>query len=304
VILRPTRSRFSPVSTSSIVAVVLVTITTAYAKIYAPPTRHPKRRIPNLQTLENIKRQCFYFGGVGDFNDPFECHILPPAAKDNEESFRAIREHYAEQIDIPESVRREIRAMDASAFGAMIKRSAINTVEMARKDFTQRCGVTCFSERNENLLMWSHYSSGGAGLCLQFDTTFDVFKKARKVRYRETPPEVDAVEITFDTLLRRNPTWIDDMYCTKPIDWSYEMEWRVIHLKRGTVYCYPKECLKAVYFGPRCTRAFMETVCLIFQGQNREVSFYRGSNSHSRYAVEFEKFYYTTSADAQNGEAE
>lgn len=252
----------------------------------------------NLQTLENIKRQCFYFGSVSDFNDPFECHILPPAAEDNEESLNALRAHYVQGLEFPEPVRRQLHEMDAAAFRDMIKNLAIDSVIKAKEDFVGKRGVTCFSERNENLLMWSHYASGGAGLCLAFDTSSEVFSKAIKVIYREVPPAIDALDVMLDVVKHRRASWIEGMYCTKPVDWRYEQEWRVIHAKRSTVYCYPKECLKAVFFGPRCAQHFIETVCLILQGQNRAVSFWRGSMSHTKYAVEFEKVTYTPSAEA------
>jgi hypothetical protein len=54
VILRPWTSRFSPVSTTSIVAVVLVTITTAYVKSLRLPTRYQKRRL--RPTGHNLSR--------------------------------------------------------------------------------------------------------------------------------------------------------------------------------------------------------------------------------------------------------
>jgi hypothetical protein len=119
-----------------------------------------------------------------------------------------------------------------------------------------------------------------------------------KVTYGDSPPQIDAVKVVRDALLRKTPSWIPAMYCTKPADWSYEQEWRVIHSKRGTAYCYEKETLKALYFGPRCSRHFIETVCLILQGQNRGVTFWCGETSHTKYAVEFKQFTYTSAADA------
>lgn len=251
----------------------------------------------NLQALENVKRQCFYFGSVADFNDPFECHILPPAAKDDDNSFDAVRDHYTRDPEIPAEIRAQLEQMDVKSLRELIKKIAIDSLARTREDFVVRRGVTCFSERNENLLMWSHYASGGTGLCLEFDTTSEVFQKARKVQYRETPPEIDALEIMLHALKHHDASWIEKLYCTKPMDWRYEQEWRVIHVERGTVYHYPRECLKAVYFGPRCAFHFIETVCLILQGQNQGVSFWRGSMSHTRYAVEFTPFTYTPAAD-------
>jgi hypothetical protein len=250
----------------------------------------------SLQTLDSIKKQCFYFGSVEKFNDPFECHVVRPSANDDDQLIQIFRDRYSKLPDIPESVRRQILEMDAKSFSEMIKRSAVDSVALAKKEFIANRGVICFSERNENLLMWSHYSSGGCGVCLEFRTSSEIFGKAFKVRYGERPPQIDALDVMKSTLIDRDPKWIVDMYCTKPDDWDYEQEWRVIHQKLGTFF-YPKECLKAVYFGPRCTTSFMEIVCLTLLGQNKGVEFWRGSVSEMKYEVEFEKFTYTPFCD-------
>jgi hypothetical protein len=124
----------------------------------------------NLQTLENVKRQCLYFGSVVDFNDPFESHILPPAAQGDEEILRELRAHYDSAPDVPEAMRSQIQAMNPATFGRLIAKSAVEMLLAEKETFKTTRGVTCFSQRNENLLMWSHYASGGAGLCLEFDT--------------------------------------------------------------------------------------------------------------------------------------
>ncbi|ATC63920.1 hypothetical protein CMV30_08125 [Nibricoccus aquaticus] len=251
----------------------------------------------SLQSLENIKRQCFFFGGVDAFNDPFECQIAPASANDNDTVIQMMRDHYSSSPDIPDSIRQGIQKMDPLEFRDMLKRSAVDMVAQSKKDFIAHRGVTCFSERNENLLMWSHYSSGGTGVCLEFSTNSEIFEKAIKVHYKEKPPVLDALDILMSVFGTRKATWIDDMYCTKPADWHYEREWRVIHRSRGTVYIYPKESLKAVYFGPRCTREFVEIVCLTLLGQNRAVEFWKGAISHTKYAVEFERFTYTPNCE-------
>jgi hypothetical protein len=245
-----------------------------------------------LQTVANIKEQCLFFGGVDSFNDPFECALLSVDAKADPGALRLLREHYADLQAIPESVRSAVREMEDEAFAAMMTKTAKESVSIAKRNFIERRGVVCFSERNENLLMWSHYASGGAGLCLEFDTAHEMFRSAFKVQYSEKPLQLDALSVVTSSICTKTAFWIEEMYCTKPSDWSYEREWRVIHQIRGTKFTYPQQMLKSVYFGPRCALPFIEVVCLTLQGQNPSVQFWRGSMSRDAYAVVFEPFDY------------
>ena len=110
---------------------------------------------------------------------------------------------------------------------------------------------------------------------------------------------LDALNVMASCFDGSGATWIQDMHCTKPEDWSYEKEWRVIHQKQGTLYTYPRELLKAVYFGPRCTQSFMEMVCLTLLGQHPDVEFWRGKTSHTEYKVLFDRFSYVSFVESQ-----
>jgi hypothetical protein len=268
------------------------------------PPRSLFRYYPaNQLSLENLKRQCFYFGGIDSFNDPFECQVTKVKAGDDPEIFSRMRDYYVSKADIPAPIRDGVRRMSEPEFAEMLKRSAIDMVAQKKRDFIAGRGVVCFSERNENLHMWSHYATGGSGFCLEFDTRHEVFEKSIKVKYSDAPPLLDALNILRGTHLAEKATWIEDMYCTKPKDWCYEQEWRVIHQKRGTIYTYPKESLRAIYFGPRCSIEFMEILCLILRGQNPNVIFWRGRISDTEYKVEFERVTYISPIEAENQRA-
>ncbi|MGF1711490.1 hypothetical protein L4C37_13075 [Vibrio kagoshimensis] len=62
---------------------------------------------------------------------------------------------------------------------------------------------------------------------------------------------------------------------------------------------YPRESLTGVYFGPNITPDMIEIICLILQGQNPTVRFWRGKRSEVSFKVEFEEFFYTSSPKAE-----
>ena len=83
------------------------------------------------------------------------------------------------------------------------------------------------------------------------------------------------------------------MYCTKSRTWSYEREWRAIHLKAGTLFAHSDTDLKAIYFGPKIDPLALDILCTVLAGQNRGVEYWVGSLNKDAFKVEFEQKPYT-----------
>lgn len=165
-------------------------------------------------------------------------------------------------------------------------------------EFLSSRGIACFSERNDDLLMWSHYGGKYKGLCLEFDTSVEPFTGARQVRYVSELPKMSLKAVHLD----KDLDVVKALFCTKSNSWHYEKEWRLIHAVAGTAYVYPAEALTGVYFGPDIDRQSMEIVCLILQGQNPGVKLWRGIRSTSEFKVLFEEFSYVSRLEAiKNG---
>jgi hypothetical protein len=124
-------------------------------------------------------------------------------------------------------------------------------------------GLVCFSEEENNMLLWSHYTDGHKGMLIEFETSHTYFtrhSKFKKVRYESKRVPLD-------------PTWPDgspeidnyseQLLCIKNSIWSYENEWRSLfplnwcHPKKygqRTLYFtdIPPEMVKRVVLGYRC----------------------------------------------------
>jgi hypothetical protein len=124
---------------------------------------------------------------------------------------------------------------------------SIKRVESKMESLLKNVVILCLSEINDNILMWSHYSSGHKGLCLEFDATEKLaspFALAKKVIYPEENelPKVDIYE-TDENIVR-------SMLLNKSKAWKYEEEWRIIKNKSEEVfYPFPETCLRGVIFG-------------------------------------------------------
>ena len=222
------------------------------------------------------------------FNDPYDCAISTRINELSDADWEKLKAYFANQGGVLAAAQQRI----LSSYDSKLKSMSIGSVKSAiginEQNFWKLRGVTCFSEKKDDLLMWGHYGDGYRGFCLEFQTQCDLFKKAREVKYVNQIPAIDIVSL----IVEENINHVDLLYCTKSGNWRHEKEWRLIHEKVGILYCYPTEALTAIYFGPKIDIQIMEIICLIIQGQNPNVEFWRGKLSKTEFKVEFEKFSY------------
>lgn len=249
----------------------------------------------SAQTLRNLKAQVLYFGSPRTFNDPYDCALNPFIKPLSDEHVEEIRHHYLTQERLTDRQRNQFANESTESLRDMLNRSAKKTIDDARADFLNTKGVTCFSEVNDDLLMWSHYGGRYKGICLEFDTSFEPFNRINKVRYLERLPEIDVRSI----LVTNTFNAVQELFCTKAKAWGYEREWRAMHKVAGTSYTYSAESLRAVYFGPDIDNQSLEIVCLVLGGQNEHVKFYNGARSTTEFKVQFSQFTYTPYLEAK-----
>jgi hypothetical protein len=234
-----------------------------------------------LQTLRNLKAQIIHLGSPRNFNDPYDCALGAILGELTDEDLARLLGGI--KVDAEDATIKE-----------MYKAQTRNTLTELAEKFLDKRGVSCFTESNDNLLMWSHYADGGRGMCLEFSKVENLFEKAKKVTYSDAIPKVSLGSLLVDEQYDQ----IVDLYRTKSSHWQYESEWRVIHETAGTNWIYETSSLVGLYFGPNVPTDLLEIVCLILAGQNPTVKLYRGKRSESEFKVEFEEFTYISHIDA------
>lgn len=98
--------------------------------------------------------------------------------------------------------------------------------------------ITCFSKRNDLILMWSHYSTSHNGVCFEYEADFD--NGFKEVEYKEdkNPPSIERLTKYYIACEAKNVDFtkesfssIDEIlspFYTKSLEWSYEREVRYI----------------------------------------------------------------------------
>lgn len=249
----------------------------------------------SVQSLLNLKSQTLYFGAPINFNDPYDCAIGAKVREPSDKEIEEFRHQYSQIEEIPDFTRTQLKSVPRGQLKTWLMRVGQQSISQIIEENIKNRGVTCFSEINNELLMWSHYAAKYTGFCLEFNTSYEPFSKVRKVIYRKSMPTLSVT----DALVNKNYNQFLELYCTKSSSWDYEREWRCIHHVAGTKWTYEPVALSGVYFGPEIDPRALEIICLILQGQNSSVKFWQGKRSSETFSVEFKSFEYTSHLSAK-----
>lgn len=241
------------------------------------------------QTLTNLLEQTLYFSSPLDFNDPYDCAISTQVGgtltvEEVDELLQALR---TKMTPTPELLK-GIDLLDHGERCDLLIEGATIILNNGLQEFYASGGVACFTESNDNLLMWSHYANGGRGICLEFDTGYDPFLKIRKVEYMSEIPIIQAKSLMIDDDL--NP--YVDMFCMKSDHWAYEKEWRSLHKTENTSWVYQTQALKAVYFGSEMKQTHRELIGLILASKYPNAKVFEGIRRPGSFEVQFQQIEY------------
>ncbi|MFT6205611.1 MAG: hypothetical protein ACJA1O_003234 [Spirosomataceae bacterium] len=185
---------------------------------------------------------------------------------------------------------------NADTIREMVGRIIKNTMILIRKNMAENHGVCCFSERYDEMLMWSYYADGHSGFCLEFDTSSEPFTKMKKVNYVQNIPSFSPSRLLEGD---KDDDFIETFLCTKFEGWKHEREWRVLHQEKGTVYAYESKQLTGIYLGAKINDTDKEIILTLLRSQNPYVKFYEMELVDNSFAVKPREISYFTHLEGQ-----
>jgi hypothetical protein len=236
-------------------------------------------------TLRSLGQREIYFNSPRRFNDPYDCTITAKYRVPTDEELERLRLTLIENSRRETEAHAQFKTCSSVEIRNSIMRSARALFQQKKDEFLENNGVCCFSERNDDLLMWGHYGGSYRGFCLEFRTEHDPFNRLRQVKYVDNIPEIDLVPF----LLHGDAEQFADLYCTKSSAWAYEREWRGIHVEANKCYRYENWGLKAVYFGPSISDDDRASLRFALRDRDVGVEFWQGRKSDEEFRIEFER---------------
>lgn len=221
-------------------------------------------------TLDIFRKCELYFSSPSEFNDPFDCK-LPPSVVSKEMLAATLAQRNSLEYK-PEDVKGAVMANE----------DLENRFKEAVDNVMNRHGVCCFSRKNADILMWSHYGDCHQGICLEFDVTQnpDFFVIPMNIRYQDVYPKINVSD------LKGIDSYTKALLCTKYSAWAYEEEVRVYKDNHQT-YSFNPAALKSVCFGCKAAEGLIEEVKQVISDNQAlgHVRFYKAVMDHDAYKL-------------------
>jgi len=252
----------------------------------APSRLYKYRRIDEHSEAFFLNNSIF-FASPADFNDPFEGHIYPDT-KGTEEDYQKFltRMAHLRGISTEPDLSRWVRD-NLAKFRDDTTRD--KWLRVTQASVVERLAVYCLAETNDDILMWSHYSDGHRGFCLEFDCSdkTSLFGEARPVKYSDMYP-------VYNLFSGAPVDKFDAFLLTKSKRWEYEAEWRVVDIqsdgwtRRPGEYQYPPELLTGIIFGCLMSDGDKSTVRGWIEGRAKPVQLYQSNRKDRCFGLDIE----------------
>lgn len=207
-----------------------------------------------LKSLDEI-----YFSPPSEFNDPFDTGI-PILYRSSGASSERILEHMLKsnlEVNDPPWDEERIRSRHLELIGQTKDLQVAQTEDLAAiMELSQRTGVFSLTEKESNILMWSHYAANHTGFCIGYRTSpLYSFLRTQadvilpRIVYSPDCPLVNPYDpnISLD--------WYYAPFTHKFLDWDYESEWRLIlHDGAKRIIPIPENTIESVTLGLRISK--------------------------------------------------
>ena len=214
-----------------------------------------------------------YFPRPVEFNDPFDCRMPVSFSGATENDYRKLLEKFLpicyEQNglvithqQLKSGINQEFTSKDFDKLAKDIQDGFSNGI-------LNNHGIFCMSEKNDDILMWSHYAHSHCGFCLEFPDS-GIFQMAKRVIYTDAYPQANFFEKSIDELT-------NDVLLTKSDSWAYEEEWRILQrdITPG-VHCFGEPgFLTGVIFGLLMPKKEKQKIRNWIEQGKHEVQFYQ-----------------------------
>lgn len=138
------------------------------------------------------------------------------------------------------------------------------------KLYQQSIFISCFSEKKDSILMWSHYASNHTGICIEYD-----FKQCGSDHFltKNLHPVIYSPKIFDFTAYKESENRINvttNASLTKSEIWSYENEWRLIQILNSDSEPFNGKIItpKTVFLGTNISKKDKEKIIKIANKKN------------------------------------
>ena len=189
-----------------------------YAYHYYAPALLYKFFPPDMMRWESVKNNKFWYSPPSNFNDPFDS------------DFPVNQDLFFNSMVRQNTAGKGIRAGSAAWKEMQAETPKITKqVREALDKIRQSTAITCFSENDESLLVWSYYGSNHKGISVAYELekiNSELDEYPIPVVYSND--RVCLTSIDLNDVETSSLSFLAGSLTSKSPEWSYETEWRII----------------------------------------------------------------------------
>lgn len=246
---------------------------------YTPPDTIFKFVCPEI-LIKILDNSSLNFTPPNSFNDPYDCYL-------GLISF-AVTQKAIDRIKNDRTISDEIKVK-------MLKDLEENPHELPdalnqiTNDLLLKSGITCFSLKRENMLMWSHYAKKHTGACIEFHSIPLIESLTNNGKTK-----VNVNEVTYRSELgtinfHESPkVAVDNLVFTKAEDWSYEKEFRVLLVNENGLKSFDLKTIVSITFGTKCPDSIVSQSKTLLEQKNTYPKFYKARLAPKQFHLIFD----------------
>lgn len=241
----------------------------------------------NEDSLRVFTHNELFFYSPSTLNDPFDCKIvfsfegcgLEDAKKFHEKGLK----HSTVKSDFSRLEKGEFESWKRN-----LEKSALENLQPE----IDKMGILCLSEKNADILMWSHYAAKHKGFCLQFNKAkLEAWKFCRPIDYEDKFLTFGEFNNAFP---ENNEELIYLLLLRKAKRWIYESEWRIIvnpdNDNSGSQhYNFPEELLTGVIFGCQMAGDERKVIGDLLKNRKSRVQFYEAKKKENEVGLDIKE---------------
>ena len=265
-----------------------------------------KKNQIDLKIFENLKKmKCFYsaeiLGKISNLLDQYPTHKMKIIEIIQTDFLENLKNNYSlfnknEQLNIDSIFM--YKSINKRTLEAIIKKGILKSkaeyfndvFDPFYKKFYPKMSeilsnirFSCFSNKNNNLLLWAHYGDNHRGICLKYKLPKEMEKNVfldkiiySGIKIKKIIPTKEDDSRQHETItLEEKGLTIYDAFLRKHKDWQYEEELRMIYINENDDELYTNIILEAIYFGIECPDNDINTVKELCKGIGLNIKFYK-----------------------------
>jgi hypothetical protein len=202
-------------------------------------------------TFEELSQGYLWYSNVEAYNDPFEGILRFETDSTLEELY-----NYLINADHQGKLT-ESRAMELAKHYHTRPKELQERFSVVKEVTQKRLGICSLTTNPDNLLMWSHYSSGHTGICIKYSTVKLIEPGVTPVivEYTDDYPTFNYIKEWEDKLKLAS-----ESFQKKSPDWAYEEEHRLVTLDRLGKIGLKRAAMIEIILGARTSKENAEQI--------------------------------------------